>query len=214
MYFTNRADAGRKLAKLLLKFRGQDGVVLALPRGGVPVAAEVARALEMPLDLVTARKVGHPGNQEYAIAAVTETGELAVNPEEVAELDRDWFDRAVAAQREEAQRRHERYIGDRPAIPVAGRIAIVVDDGIATGLTVRAAIMQTRKRKPGKLVLAVPVAPRDTAESLGRIVDEFIACDVPAMFMGAVGAYYQDFSQTTDEEVAELLAEMRGTGER
>lgn len=214
MYFVNRVDAGRKLAKLLQKYRGQNGVVLALPRGGVPVAAEIARALQMPLDLVTARKVGHPGNQEYAIAAVTETGELAVNPDEVAEVDPGWFDRAVAAQREEARRRHERYIGDRPAIPVAGRIAIVVDDGVATGLTMRAAIMQTRKRKPGKLVLAVPVAPRDTAESLGQIVDEFIACDVPAMFMGAVGAYYQDFSQTTDEEVTALLAEMHAAGER
>jgi predicted phosphoribosyltransferase len=213
MYFIDRADAGRKLAKLLLKYRGRDGVVLALPRGGVPVAAEVARALEMPLDLITARKVGHPGNPEYAIAAVTETGELAVNPDEVAELDRHWFDRAVAAQREEAQRRHERYIGDRPPIPVAGRIAIVVDDGIATGLTVRAAIMQARKRKPGKLILAVPVAPRDTADSLANDVDEFIACDVPAMFMGAVGAYYQDFSQTSDEEVAAILAEMRKPGQ-
>jgi predicted phosphoribosyltransferase len=213
MYFIDRADAGRKLAKLLLKYRGRDGVVLALPRGGVPVAAEVARALEMPLDLITARKVGHPGNPEYAIAAVTETGELAVNPDEVAELDRHWFDRAVAAQREEAQRRHERYIGDRPPIPVAGRVAIVVDDGIATGLTVRAAIMQARKRKPGKLILAVPVAPRDTADSLANDVDEFIACDVPAMFMGAVGAYYQDFSQTSDEEVAAILAEMRKPGQ-
>ncbi|MCG3202419.1 MAG: putative phosphoribosyl transferase [Gammaproteobacteria bacterium] len=212
MHFIDRADAGRKLARLLLKYRGQDGVVLALPRGGVPVAAEVARALAMPLDLVTARKIGHPGNPEYAIAAVTESGELAVNPDEVDELDRGWFDRAVAAQREEAQRRHERYIGARAPIPLAGRIAIVVDDGIATGLTVRAAIMQTRKRGPGKLVLAVPVAPRDTAESLGRIVDEFVACDVPAMFMGAVGAYYQDFSQTGDEEVAALLAGIHGAG--
>ncbi len=211
MRFKDRTDAGRRLAALLQEYRGREGVVLALPRGGVPVGLEVARALDMPLDLVIARKIGHPDNPEYAIAAVTENGELAANPEEVERVDQDWYRRTVAAERQEAQRRHARYLGNRPAAAIAGRVAIVVDDGIATGLTVTAALMDVRRRKPSRLVLAVPVAPRETANRLSRLVDDFIAVGTPEYFMGAVGAYYSDFGQVTDEEVAAILAGARAT---
>jgi predicted phosphoribosyltransferase len=207
MRFKNRTDAGERLAELLLHLRGRDGVVYGLPRGGVPVAAIVARELGIPLDLITARKVGHPLSAEYAIAAVTDTGELASNPREVAAVDPRWFEREVEAQRREAERRHERYLGKRPAVAVAGKLAILVDDGLATGLTMEAAIMKARQLKPQHLVLAVPVAPPDTAERLGEMVDEVVAIDIPSRFMGAVGAYYEDFHQVTDEEVIALLAE-------
>ena len=206
MRFKDRADAGRRLAALLQKYRGKEGVVFALPRGGVPVGAEVARALDMPLDLIIARKIGHPDNPEYAIAAVTETGELAANPQEVEGVNEDWYRRAVVAERQEAQRRHGRYLGDRPGVTAEGRVAIVVDDGIATGLTVTAAIKDARRRKPSRLVLAVPVAPRDTAGRLSRMVDDFVAVGTPEYFLGAVGAYYDDFRQVTDEEVVAILA--------
>jgi len=212
MRFKDREDAGRRLASLLQAYQGKQGVVYALPRGGVPVGVEVAHALNMPLDLIIARKIGHPDNPEYAIAAVTEDGELATNPQEVEGVDHAWFRQAVAVQQREAQQRHKRYLGNRAAAAIAGRVAIVVDDGIATGLTITAAVMQARRRNPARLVLAVPVAPRDTADRLSRMVDDFVAVGTPEYFLGAVGAYYDDFRQVTDEEVVELLAGGRATG--
>jgi len=205
VHFKNRVDAGRQLAALLRKFRGHAGVVYALPRGGVPVGAEVARELGLPLDIVTARKIGHPDSPEYAVGAVTEGGELAVNRDEIEHLDKHWFERAVAAQREEARHRRTAYYGKRPRPDVAGKVAIVVDDGIATGLTMEAAILELRRYKPGHLVMAVPVAPADTAARLGRLVDEFIAVETPVDYLGAVGAYYADFEQVSDAEVIALL---------
>ena len=207
MYFKNRVDAGRQLAALLRKFRGRDGAVYALPRGGVPLGAEIARELGLPLDIVTARKIGHPESPEYAIGAVTEGGELAVNPLEVEHLDKRWFDRAVAAQREEAQHRRKAYYGERTRPDVAGKLAIVVDDGIATGLTMEAALLELRQYRPGHLVMAVPVAPADTADRLAHLVDEFIAVETPVDYLGAVGAYYADFEQVSDAEVIALLDE-------
>lgn len=208
MRFIDRTDAGQRLAKRLLKYQGQDGIVFALPRGGVPLAAEISRALGMPLDLVSARKIGHPFSPEYAIAAVTDTGELAVNPLEVSRVDRQWFEREVEIERLEAVRRRQRYLKNAPPRSLAGKVAILVDDGIATGLTMEAAIMQARQRKPQKLVLAVPVAPQDTAAKLAKTVDELVALDIPEHYLGAVGAYYDDFRQISDEEVEALLAEL------
>jgi predicted phosphoribosyltransferase len=214
MLFNDRQDAGRQLAALLAKFRSRSGVVYALPRGGVPVAAEVARLLQWPLDLVTARKVGHPYQQEYAIAAVTETGEIATNPDEVGRVDRQWFERAVAAERQEAQRRHTLYLGRRTAPSVMGKVAIVVDDGIATGLTMKAAIMQLRRLRPEYLVLAIPVAPHDTAQALSHLVDEIVAVDIPYRFLGAVGSYYRDFHQVSDDEVIATLTKFGAPTEK
>lgn len=207
MYFMNRADAGLQLAARLLKFKGQDGVVFALPRGGVILGAEVARRLGMSLDLVTARKIGHPLSSEYGIAAVTETGDLATNAAEIRRVDQSWFQRAVLEQQQEAHRRYRKYLGDRPRVPVTGKLAILVDDGIATGLTMEAAILQVRKHEPSRLVVAVPVVPHDTAARLRRLVDEVVAVDIPAHYLGAVGAYYEDFRQVSDDDVIKVLAE-------
>jgi predicted phosphoribosyltransferase len=203
--FQDRADAGRKLAQALKKYARQDGVVCALPRGGVVLGVEIARALDLPLDLLIARKVGHPLFPEYAIGAVTENGELVTNPGEVARVEPQWFQREVEAQRREARRRRELYLGGRAPLPVAGKTVIVVDDGVATGLTMEAAIRDVRRRAPARLVVAVPVAPSDTAAKIAREVDELVALDIPEFYLGAVGAYYEEFHQVGDDEVVALL---------
>ncbi len=208
MRFSDRRDAGRRLAAALDKYRGEAGVVYALPRGGVPLGVEIARRLGMPLDLLVPRKIGHPGNPEYAICAVPENGERVCNPAEQARVSAQWLDQAEARERAEARRRRERYrAGESP--PVAGSTAIIVDDGIATGLTMRAAIRDARARDPARVVVAIPVAPADTAQTLEHEVDELVALDIPVHYLGAVGAYYDDFDQVSDSEVVDMLAAMR-----
>jgi predicted phosphoribosyltransferase len=209
MRFKDRTDAGRRLAQALARFRGRDGVVYALPRGGVVLGVEIARALALPLDLVIARKIGHPLSAEYAIGAVTEGGELVTNPFEVARVNAEWFRLAVEAERAEARRRRARYLGGAASLPATGKLAILVDDGIATGLTMEAAIREARRQRPVTLVVAVPVAPPDTAARLGKEVDEFVALDVDPEYLGAVGAYYDDFPQVTDDEVVQLMRAAR-----
>ena len=204
-HFRNRTDAGRQLARRLEAYRGKDTVVYALPRGGVPVAAEVAEALEAPLDLVIPRKIGHPDSPEYAIAAVTETGDPVENRPEVERVDSDWYDRAVAAERREAKRRRQTYGSGRPPIDPAGRTAIIVDDGVATGLTMRAAIKAITARNPRQVVVATPVIPLDILDDIAVTVDDLVTVREPEFFLGAIGAYYDDFRQTTDREVAERL---------
>lgn len=212
MRFKDRADAGQKLARLLAtKYGRADGVVYALPRGGVVLGAEIAPHLHMPLDLIIARKIGHPYNPEYAIGAVTETGEPVVNPREVANLPREWFDAQVATERREARRRHHVYLDGRPPLSARGKIAIIVDDGIATGLTMEAAIRELQQRNAGSIVIAVPVAPADTAAQFANEVDDLVALDIPEYFLGGVGAYYEYFPQVTDEEVLALLRKVNGT---
>jgi predicted phosphoribosyltransferase len=210
MRFRDRTDAGQKLAQALGKYRRQDGIVYPLPRGGVVLGVEIARALDLPLDLIIPRKIGHPYNPEYAICAVTEHGPPICNEEEIARVDPAWFRRRVEAERREARRRRELYLADREPPPVEGKVAILVDDGIATGLTMRAAIHDTRRHKPARIVVAIPVAPKDTTERLAREVDEVVALDVSDFYLGAVGAYYDDFPQLTDDEVVRLLKSARG----
>lgn len=205
MRFKDRADAGKRLAQALKKYPGQDGVVYALPRGGVVLGAIVARALGMPLDLLIPRKIGHPLQPEYAICAVVESGEMVCNQREVARVDPQWFRQEVEAEREEARRRRELYLGGREPAPVEGKTAIIVDDGIATGLTMEVSIRDVRRRQPAHLVVAVPVAPPDTVERLAHEVDEFVVLDRSLYYLGAVGAYYDSFYQVTDEEVIALL---------
>ena len=205
MHFRDRADAGEQLAQALKKYQRQDGVVYALPRGGVVLGAIVARALDMPLDLLIPRKIGHPLQPEYAICAIVENGEMACNQQEVARVDPQWFRQEVEAERHEARRRRELYLGGREPEPVKGKTAIIVDDGIATGLTMEVAIRDAKRRKPAHLVVAVPVAPPDTVEQLSREVDDFVVLDRSRHYLGAVGAYYDYFNQTTDDEVIELL---------
>jgi predicted phosphoribosyltransferase len=203
--FRDRVDAGQQLARLLEKYRGQDAVVYALPRGGVPVAREITRVLGCPLDLIIIRKIGHPGNPEYALGAVAEDGLLVVNREDLARVDREWFEAEKAKQIQEARRRRELYLRGRKPVNAAGKIAIIVDDGIATGSTMLVAVKKVKQEKPAKIVVAVAVSPPETAERFAAEVDEFVAVSIPEFFWGAIGYYYEDFSQVSDEEVVALL---------
>lgn len=206
--FRDRADAGERLATALGDSDIEDGIVFPLPRGGVVLGAGIARRLGLPLDLVLPRKIGHPMNPEYAICAVGEHGELVCNERERQRVDADWLARRVDEERREAGRRRRRYLGERPPLEVSGRTAILVDDGIATGLTMRAAIRDVRHRRPGRIIVAIPVAPHDTAALLRREVDEVVTLEEAVDYLGAVGAYYDDFRQVSDEQVIALLAEL------
>jgi putative phosphoribosyl transferase len=209
MSFRDRTQAGRKLAAALARYRHQQVVVLALPRGGVPVAAEIAAALGAPLDLVLVRKIGVPQQPELAMGAVVDGAQpLVVRNEDViaaAEISRAEFDAVCADELAEIERRRQRYLDRRPRVDVAGRIAIVVDDGVATGATTRAALRATRQRKPAKLVLAVPVAPAESLAAMREEADEVVCLEDHELF-GAIGCYYADFHQISDAEVIATLA--------
>jgi len=208
MPFKDRADAGRKLARALAAYKDQQPVILALPRGGVPVAAEVAAVLKAPLDLILVRKVGVPFQPELAMGAVVDGNTpLIVRNEDVirlAGIDESEFKAVCEGELAEIERRRQRYIGSRERVDVSGHTAIVIDDGVATGATTRAALRATRMRNPKKLVLAVPVAPTDNIAELRSEADD-VVCLEDHEFFGAIGAYYTNFSQTSDEEVIETL---------
>lgn len=204
MIFKDRVDAGRRLARALISYKGQDVVVYALPRGGVVLGAEIARVLDAPLDLIVVRKVGHPLSPEYAIAAVAEDGHTAMNRLEVNSIDKQWFDESVRIEQQEARRRRELYTRGRTAIPATDKVAILVDDGLATGLTMFAAVQEVRHSRPQKVVVAVPVAPPKTVQELKEVVDDVLALYVTPDF-GAIGSFYLRFGQISDEEVIELM---------
>lgn len=205
MRFKDRTDAGQQLAHALGKYKGQESVVYALPRGGVVPAAIVAEALEAPLDLLIPRKIGHPYNPEYAIAAFSEGGYYIANQGEGLLVNTTWFAEELGRQRKEAERRRRLYMANRKPLPVQNKVAIVIDDGIATGLTMQVTVQSLKQYNPKKIVVAVPVAPADTVKKLEEMVDEVIVLHVPADSFGAVGAYYDDFPQVSDEEVITLL---------
>ncbi|TIO09497.1 MAG: phosphoribosyltransferase [Mesorhizobium sp.] len=206
--FRDRADAGRQLAAALIGFAAADPLVLALPRGGVPVGFEVAKALRARLDVLLVRKIGAPGDPEYGIGAVVdgENPQLVLNEEAMAlvQPSDDYVEAEKRRQLLEIERRRNLYLGSRPAAPVLGRTVIVVDDGIATGGTVRVALKALRKDRAGHVVLAVPVAPRETLDLINPDVDEVVCLATPEPFV-AVGRYYENFEQTTDTEVVRLL---------
>jgi putative phosphoribosyl transferase len=208
--FADRAEAGRRLAERLVHLTGEQPVVLALPRGGVPVALEIARALGAPLDLVLVRKIGAPLQPELAVGAVVDGDrpETVLNEEIVRECGLFEEDLARATERllEEIERRRTLYLGGRARVPIEGRTAIVVDDGIATGATMRAALHATRRAGPARLVLATPVAPPDTIERLRAEADEVVCLATPDLFM-AIGSFYRDFRQVNDDEVVAMLRE-------
>lgn len=210
MPFTDRIDAGRRLAKALASYKGQKLVVMALPRGGVPVAAMVAEALEAPLDLILVRKIGVPFQPELAMGAVVDgAAPLTVRNEEVitlAGVSEGEFMAARDRELEEIERRRKLYLGDRGHPELSGHTVIVVDDGIATGATTRAALQAMPQRDPRKLILAVPVAPTGTLKNLSGEVDELVCLEDYENF-GAIGLYYSDFRQVSDDDVIELLAE-------
>jgi putative phosphoribosyl transferase len=206
--FQNRREAGRLLADSLAEYAHRDDViVLALPRGGVPVAFEVARALQAPLDVFVVRKLGVPGHEELAMGAIATGKVLVTDVETVRELGiPDRVIASVAAREEEELVRRERsYRGDRPEPKVGGRTVILIDDGLATGSTMRAAVAALRKLGPASIVIGVPVAAASTCNELAAEVDRIVCARTPEPFY-AVGLWYEDFEQTTDEEVRELLA--------
>jgi predicted phosphoribosyltransferase len=212
--FRDRREAGRFLAAQLTAYANRpDVLVLALPRGGVPVAAEVARALEAPLDVFVVRKLGVPGHEEFALGAIATGGVRVLNEDAVRALHiPDRVIEAIAAKEQEELARRERvYRGDRPPLDVRGRTVILVDDGLATGATMHAAIRALRQQQPARIVVAVPTASPETCVELRTEVDDVICATTPDPFY-AVGLWYEDFSQTTDEEVRELLAQSTGAG--
>jgi putative phosphoribosyl transferase len=206
MPFADRTDAGCQLARRLAHLRGSDVVVLALPRGGVPVAAPVARALDAPLDVIVVRKIGVPGRPELAMGAVGEDGAVVRNDPVLQALPvaATGFALVEQAERGELARRTAVVRAVRAREPLAGRTAVVVDDGIATGSTARAACAVARAQGAGRVVLAVPVCSADAAESLAAAVDELVTVETPAWF-GWVGRHYADFRPTTEEDVLALL---------
>lgn len=203
--FIDRKDAGKRLARKLLEYRGTDALIVALPRGGVVVGAEVAQELGLPLDIVVVRKVGHPHNPEYAICVTDEKGTFMCNEAEAQSVNQNWLKEEIERQKKEAERRITVYRGTKKLRELRGNIVIVVDDGIATGLTMRGAVRSIRKEYPKKLVVAVPVAPYDMVQELRKEVDSVIVLDGAKDYLGAVGAYYEDFPQVSDEEVIDLL---------
>jgi putative phosphoribosyl transferase len=206
MPFLDRADAGRRLASLLTGLAGPDAVVLGLPRGGIPVAFEIARALGAPLDVILVRKVGLPAQPELAMGAIGEDGVRLVNTD-VVRADRvsdAEFAEVERRERAELGRRAQRYRAERPRVPLDGRTAIVVDDGIATGSTAQVACQVARAHGAAKVILAVPVAPRATVARLAQVADRVICVESPEPFF-AIGQWYRDFSQTSDAEVVDLL---------
>ena len=210
--FIDREDAGRRLAERLVALRlPAPIVVLALPRGGVPVGVPIARALHAPLDLLLVRKIGVPWQRELALAAVVDGDppDLVIDDEVQRQtgVGRPYIDAELPGELREIARRRSAYLRGRAPLPLAGRTAIVVDDGIATGTTMRAALKALRRRAPAQLVLAVPLAPRDTLDALTREVDRVVCLEQPWPF-GAIGAHYRDFHQVGDSEVLAALASL------
>ena len=209
MPFRDRVDAGRQLAAALSRYRGKAPVVLALPRGGVPIGAEIAAALNAPLDLIMVRKIGVPDQPELAMGAIVDGGPpVIVRNEDVigaVAVSEEEFEAVCRAELDEIERRRRRYLGARTPHPLARSTAILVDDGVATGATMRAAIRATRQRLPQTLVLAIPVAPSAALKELRHEVDDLVCLESHQIF-GSIGAYYDDFTQVTDETVIALLA--------
>jgi len=208
--FEDRVHAASVLADRLVQYHGRDVLVLGIPRGGVPVAAEVARKLGADLDVVVARKLGAPQEPELAIGAVTADGAEFLNEAVVRALDvsEDYIEGVRRRQMREAQRRENRFRGDRPAGRIQDRVTILVDDGLATGATMRAAVRSVRSRRPRRLVVAVPVGSREACAALEAEVDEIVCVSVPEPF-GAVGHFYRNFEPVEDAEVDRILREFR-----
>lgn len=204
LHFKDRADAGRQLATMLLPRASSDVVVYALPRGGVVTAVEIARELNAPFDLIIPRKIGHPSNPEYAIAAVAEDGHMIASPDASEFLNTSWFRTEVERQRTEARRRREIYLPESYRIDPSGKTAIIVDDGVATGLTMRCAINELKHRTPQQIIVAVPVASPDSLALISPLVDSVVCLTTPRS-VDAIGSFYDSFPQVEDAEVITLI---------
>lgn len=203
-YWKDRREAAEKLIEHLRNEKIDFDIILALPRGGVVLGAAVARAFKKPLDLLIPRKIGAPMNPEYAIGAVTEEGLGVWNEAEKAAVDPKWLEQEVEKERAEARRRRETYLSGHPRISLKEKTVLIIDDGIATGLTLRAAIAEAKSLGARKIIVAVPVAAPDSVEIVGREVNQILVLKTPA-FLGAIGQYYESFDQISDEEVVELI---------
>jgi putative phosphoribosyl transferase len=207
MIFRDRIEAGEALAKELRHYKNREkAVVIGLPRGGVPVAYQVAENLNLPLDIVCPRKIGAPMNREFAIGAITETGERIFDLETIARLhiSKEYLDEEIKNEKKQARHRLEIYRAGRPPRDLKGKTVILIDDGLATGSTMKAAIQSIKAEGAEEIVVAVPISPPDTIEEIRGMVDEAICLDAP-LFFQAVGQFYEDFSPTDDEEVVELM---------
>ena len=213
MRFKNRREAGVQLAILLQKYADDNLVVYALPRGGVPLGVEIAKKLHAPFDLMITKKIGHPGNPEYALCAIAEDGEPICNQDDIVYIDNNWIQEETDRVRVEIKRRREKYFGEITHPDIEGKTAIIVDDGIATGYTMLAAINEIKRRKPGKIVVAIPITPEDTAREIRKITDDLVSVEIDPFYLGAVGAYYDDFSQVEDEEVIYLIQSLEEKSE-
>lgn len=203
MYFIDRIDAGKQLSEKITINRPENTLVLALPRGGVPLALEISKKHALPLDVIHAKKLVHPLQSEFAIGAIAEKGEPLLN--EDVEIEQKWVDQEAIRVQEEIARRRELYNAFLVQQTLTGKDIILVDDGIATGMTMFAAIEALKKQQPNKITVAVPIIPKDTYYQLQSIVDQVLYIDVPQQFLGAVGAYYQQFPQITDKEIQTML---------
>ena len=205
MPFYDRKEAGQKLAFAIenCKLKIENSVILALPRGGVIIGREIANTLNLPLDVLIVRKIGYPGNPEFAVGAVGESGRLVLGEEERS-VDTDYLKKEVAKEKEEIKRRLKEYRGERPKPVLKNKIVIIVDDGLATGLSMKAAISEVRRENPSKIVVAVPVAPAETIKELKNEADEIICLETPSPFF-AIGNFYTNFAQVSDQEVKEAL---------
>lgn len=209
MIFKDRKEAGKKLAEKLKKFKSTDSVIYALPRGGVVVANEIAKNLNLSLSLVITRKIGSPFNPEYAICAVAEDGHSVFDVNEMREVDSKWLGEKINEEINEAKRRREIYLKNGQPISPKDKTAIIVDDGIATGLTIKLAIKEIKHENPIKIIIAVPVAPSDTISMIQDEVDEIIVLEADKNYLGAVGEYYKYFPQIEDEEVIRIMSEYK-----
>lgn len=202
--FKDRHEAGQKLVKILEDFKGKNAIVLALPRGGVVVSAEIAKILNLPLDIIVTRKIGSPESEEYAIGAIDVDGDGVWNKEELKRINKEWLAQKIKKEKEEAKRRLSLYRQGRTPLDLRGKISIIADDGIATGLTIKAAIKYARKLGAQKIVVASPLAPREAASDLKKEVDEMRILETPSAFF-AIGQFYETFPQVEDEEVIKIL---------
>lgn len=207
MRFKDRAEAGRLLAIALARYESDDVVIFALPRGGVVLGNVVANYLHAPLDLLITRKIGYPGNEECAVCAVAEEGDMICDSN-ASRLDQEWLRARAEKERQEAKRRRQVYLAGREPTPVENKVAIIVDDGVATGLTILLAIIVLKNRHPKRIVVAVPVSASDAAARIRAEADELVALDVPEYFM-AVGEHYEQFPQLSDEDVIRYMSQKR-----
>lgn len=205
MKFKDRKDAGIRLAEALEKFKSEEPIVFALSKGGAILGAEIADKLDAPLDMIFVKKIGYPENSEFPICAMADDGPPVCTPDEIQKVSSKWLDKEIEKGRLEIRKRREKYFGAITSLHVEGKTVIIVDDGIATGLSVRAGILEMKERKVKKLIVAIPVVPAPTAEILKAMVDELVSLMIDPHYLGTVGMYYDYFDQVDDEKIVALM---------